>query len=91
MKLPKGTELAMIAFAAGAYMKVWRRWQLACGATSDEVAGTLAGDDFVKKPLFKATRALPVHTSPDRVWPWLVQVGVTGAGWYSYDLLDNRW
>jgi hypothetical protein len=23
------------------------------------------------------------------VWPWLVQVGVTRAGWYSYDVLDN--
>jgi hypothetical protein len=22
-------------------------------------------------------------------WPWLVQVGLTRAGWYSYDILDN--
>jgi hypothetical protein len=31
---------------------------------------------------------LPVP--PERVWPWLVQMGGGRAGWYSWDWLDNN-
>jgi hypothetical protein len=89
VQLRNRTGLAMISIAAGAYVTVWRPWQLAWGATSQEVADTVAGDDLVQKPWFNATRAITVHASPDRIWPWLIQVGVSRAGWYSYDLLDN--
>jgi hypothetical protein len=27
---------------------------------------------------------------PERVWPWLVQMGGGRAGWYSWDWLDNN-
>ena len=30
-----------------------------------------------------------IAAKPDEIWPWLVQVGVKRAGWYSYDILDN--
>ncbi|GAA3510771.1 hypothetical protein [Georgenia daeguensis] len=49
----------------------------------------LPGDDLVQAPTFNATRAITVAAPPERIWPWLVQAGVTRAGWYSYDLLDN--
>ena len=73
----------------GGYVRFVRPWQLTWGATSEEVARSLPGDDLVPKPMFDATRAITISAPPDRVWPWLVQVGVTRAGWYSYDLLDN--
>jgi hypothetical protein len=34
------------------------------------------------------TRAISIEAPPDVVWPWLAQMG-RGAGWYSFDLLDN--
>jgi hypothetical protein len=34
------------------------------------------------------TRAISLHQPPEVVWPWLAQIG-RGAGWYSYDRLDN--
>ena len=34
------------------------------------------------------TRAITIEAFPDKVWPWLEQMG-RGAGWYSFDLLDN--
>ncbi len=34
------------------------------------------------------TRAISLQKPPEVVWPWLAQIG-RGAGWYSYDLLDN--
>lgn len=75
--------------AAAAYARVWRPWQLTWGATPDEVARSLPGDGLVSSPTFNATRAISIGVPPEQVWPWLVQVGVRRAGWYSYDLLDN--
>jgi len=34
------------------------------------------------------TRAISVNVPPERVWPWIAQLG-RGAGWYSFDWLDN--
>ena len=36
------------------------------------------------------TLAITIAAPSPLVWPWLVQVGCTRAGWYSHDLLDNR-
>lgn len=33
--------------------------------------------------------AATIDAPPSRVWPWLVQMGVDRAGWYSWDWLDN--
>ncbi|WP_139003774.1 hypothetical protein [Arthrobacter crystallopoietes] len=75
--------------ATAVYSAVWRPWQLTWGATPDEVARSLPGDDLVPVPTFNATRAISIAVPPEQVWPWLVQVGVGRGGWYSYDLLDN--
>jgi hypothetical protein len=49
----------------------------------------MPGDDLVGRPSFNATRAITVAAPPEKIWPWLIQVGLTRAGWYSYDLFDN--
>jgi hypothetical protein len=66
-----------------------RRRHLRWGATDAEVAAVMPGDDRVPQPSFSATRAITVDAPPERVWPWLVQLGYGRGGWYSYDLLDN--
>jgi hypothetical protein len=45
----------------------------------------LAGGPAVRAIM---TRAISLRKPPEVVWPWLAQIG-RGAGWYSYDLLDN--
>lgn len=75
--------------AVPAYVRWCRPWQLTWGATSAEVARSLPGDELVPRPTFDATRAITIRATPPEIWPWLVQVGLTRAGWYSYDLLDN--
>ena len=49
----------------------------------------MPGDDIVSKPTFNATRAISIHATAENNYPWIVQMGITRAGWYSYDLLDN--
>jgi hypothetical protein len=71
------------------YFNFVRPWQLHWGATQEEIDRPLQGDDIVPDPSFNATRAVTIHTSAQNIFPWIVQMGMNRAGWYSYDLLDN--
>ena len=71
------------------YLVFFRPWQLRWGATDAEVKRSMPGDEIVSKPSFNATRAVTIHAPAQNIYPWIVQMGVTRAGWYSYDLLDN--
>jgi hypothetical protein len=61
------------------------RW----GATDDEAAGALAGDNNVPAPRLGYTRAVSIDARPEVVWPWLAQIGHDRGGLYSYDWLEN--
>ncbi len=86
---------ALIAIAVGgavalaAYLLWIRPWQLKWGATHEEVERTMPGDNIVVRPAFNATRAVTVKARSEDIWPWLVQIGIKRAGWYSYDWVDN--
>ena len=43
----------------------------------------------MERPTFDATRAITIRAWPQEIWPWTLQIGMTRAGWSSYDLLDN--
>jgi hypothetical protein len=75
--------------AVVAYLLVFRPWQLRWGATDEELARPMPGDDLVEAPDLDATRGLTVEAPPEDIWPWLVQMGYLRAGFYSYDRLDN--
>jgi hypothetical protein len=66
-----------------------RRRHLRWGATDEEVAAAVPGDDWLTNPDYVSTRAISIAAPPTRVWAWLVQVGRGRAGFYSDDLLDN--
>jgi hypothetical protein len=80
---------ALGAVSIGLYFRFIRPWQLRWGATDAELARSMAGDGVVQQPTFNATRAVTIRAQPEEIWPWLVQMGNTRAGWYSYDWLDN--
>jgi hypothetical protein len=68
---------------------VYRPWALSWGATDEEVARAMPGDELVLDPSFCATRAVTIDAPPEQIWPWIVQMGYRQAGFYSYDRLDN--
>jgi hypothetical protein len=74
-----------LALAAPALRSRHTRW----GATDDEVAAPMPGDELVPGCQVSWTRAITVDAPPDAVWPWLAQAGFGKAGFYSNDLLDN--
>lgn len=81
---------ALLVAAAMVTVVGVRRRLLSWGATRDEVARRLPGDDVVVAPQYSATNAVTIGDAPGAVWPWLVQMGAYGrAGWYAFDHLDN--
>ena len=71
------------------YLFIIRPWQLRWGATDEELAAIMPGDEIVSQPDFNATRGVTVNAPPETIWPWIVQMGTKRAGWYSYDWIDN--
>jgi hypothetical protein len=88
----RGQLLPVVAaFAASALYGVSVRPRLLTwGATRDEVSAAYPGDELVPEPNGGATMATTLPAPPDRVWPWLAQMGGQRGGWYSWDWLDNN-
>lgn len=96
--LPEGVLMLLVVCAlvgvyfvslASVYVVFWRPWQLHWGTTEGEARGHMVGDDIVAQPSFDATRAVTIRARPEHIYPWIVQMGLGRAGWYSYDWLDN--
>jgi hypothetical protein len=71
------------------YRSYLREWILTWGATADEAARTLPGDDLLDPADIVATRAIGIDAPPSAIWPWLVQMGPGRAGAYTYDWVEN--
>jgi hypothetical protein len=78
------------ASTAAAYTLWLRPRLLTWGATPAEVAREYPGDELIPDPDDWATMATTLPVPPERVWPWLVQMGGDRGGWYSRDWLDNN-
>lgn len=71
-----------------------RRISMRTGVSDLEANATLPGDEVIAHPMVEWTRGVTVDTVPDRVWPWLAQMGYGRGGWYTpqwVDLVANRW
>lgn len=67
------------------------RWGTRWGSTPEERARAMPGDAYLRggpRVRRAMTRAITIKAPPERVWPWIAQLG-RGAGYYSVDWLDN--
>jgi hypothetical protein len=78
-----------VAAAAASYPWLFRRPCLTWGATPEEVAGELPGDELLAKPDIVTTRAITIDAPPSAIWPWLLQMGSGRGGVYTYDWIEN--
>jgi hypothetical protein len=62
---------------------------LTWGATADEAARALPGDELLADADVVSTRAVAIDAPPSDVWPWLVQMGSGRGGAYTYDWIEN--
>ena len=83
-----GVALATGVWAVS-YPVLLRHRCLTWGATPDEVARVLPGDELLGTADIVSTRAVTIDAPPDAVWPWLVQMGSGRGGAYTYDWIEN--
>jgi hypothetical protein len=85
---PRYVALIVIALFA-AYLAILHPWLMAWGTTPAEQSMALPGDELVLDPGARITRGITINAPPDRIWPWLLQIGQDRAGFYSNDWLEN--
>lgn len=82
---------ADVAAAAAAAGYLLHRAGRRSGATREEAAAGLPGDEQVRDPMWQSTRAITIDAPPEEIWPWIVQMGFPShrAGWYTPHWLDR--
>jgi len=81
---------AVTAAAAFLYRRFLRRPILTWGATADEAAARLPGDELLEDADGVATRAITIDAPRSAVWPWIAQMGPSPRGGaYTYDWIEN--
>ena len=91
MKWPRRSSLWAVAAVTAevlAYL-AWRPRMLRWGATEEEAIETLPGDERTPDPRVQSTRAITIDASPQQVWPWIVQMGMGRAGFYTHEWVER--
>jgi hypothetical protein len=79
---------AMLSFMV-VYVARIRPWHVRGGATDEEVARALPGDEVTPDARYFANHAVTIEAPASEVWPWLAQIGQDRGGFYSYSWIEN--
>ena len=82
--------LAGLAAITGIAIITLMPWMDRWGATDDEIAAPLSGDELVPSPAITYTRAVTIKAKPEGIYPWLVQMGAGKGGMYSYSWFETN-
>ena len=87
----RGALFLLLLFAGwvAVYFLLARPWLVQWGSTSAEQARILPGDELTPVAAHQGTRAVTIDAPPDKVWPWLMQLGIGRSGFYSYTWIEN--
>jgi hypothetical protein len=80
---------AVFGGALAAYNYKIRPWHLRWGASREELAETLPGDEVKPDAGVQVTHAVTIDAPRETIWKWLVQIGQGRGGFYSYDWIEN--
>ncbi len=70
----------LAAASLAAYAFVLRPRLLRWGASDEELARPLTGDDLVPHATVQSTRAVTIYAPPEDIWPWRSQIGELPRG-----------
>ncbi len=86
---PRLLWFGLLVVLGTVYLLIIRPWFLHWGATGRELRMPLPGDDLIPQPAYISMRAVTIDAPPDKVWPWLAQIGQERGGFYSYTWFEN--
>ncbi len=82
--------LVVLAVALVAGFAIFQAQMPHWGATAAEAALTLPGDETLSAPVIDWTNARTINAPPEKVWPWLAQIGDTRGAFYSFTFIEDR-
>jgi hypothetical protein len=59
------------------------------GADPAELSQTLPGDEILTHPSSAWVNSVTINAAPEAVWPWLIQMGDSRAGFYSFTFIER--
>jgi hypothetical protein len=59
------------------------------GATENEITAVYPGDEILTSPVITWTHGASISAPPEKVWPWIAQIGQSRGGFYSYTFIEN--
>lgn len=71
------------------YLFFLRTFLMHWGSSSSERNRYYPGDSIVANPATITTIAVTINKPPSAIWPWIAQMGLNKAGFYSYTRLEN--
>jgi hypothetical protein len=82
-----GFALLLVILAAGfqVALSIIPTW----GATAEEAAQALPGDEQLTAPLTRWVNAVTIDAPLGQVWPWIIQIGDSRGGYYSYMFIEK--
>lgn len=95
------TSAAFFTLAAILWIVFQLPWITQWGSTASERTTPMTGDEIVSSlprgedrlftPYHAAvyTRSVTVDAAPERIWPWLIQMGQDKGGFYTYDWAER--
>src|SRR5437868_449003 len=85
-RLRRAAALALLAATYPLLRRPISTW----GATTEEAASHLPGDELLEDTDGVSTRAITIDAPAASVWPWLAQMGpAPRGGAYTYDWIEN--
>ncbi|MFZ1785998.1 MAG: hypothetical protein WAU23_12410 [Ferruginibacter sp.] len=81
--------LFFYAFVALVYWIFIRPEHMNWNATAEEINRKIPGDELISSNRVVSTRAITIHASKEKVWPWIAQTGQNRGGFNSYYWLEN--
>ena len=85
----EGIEGVVLLAAALCTWPVSKRWWDNWGAHAEELERVWPGDGLASPDRETHTRGIDIGVPSAVVWPWIVQLGLRKAGFYSYELLER--
>jgi hypothetical protein len=86
--MPHTLRLAPAAGSAAGYLAL--QWLgRTYGATREECRRALPGDHLIRHPMAVTTHAITIGVPPERIWPWLTQMGWHRGAWYTARWVDR--
>jgi len=71
------------------YTAVLRPWHHQWGTVGAEATQALPGDNLIPVAINQVTHGITIAAPPEKIWPWLMQLGQERSGFYSYTRLEN--